>query len=144
MWVDVALVLSGPSLFDQFSLPMSFEYMFKKNNCQAQLNELDRRTDEAAPILRRSLLKRCSSIHSEPQWQNKNFVSNACPCMNLHPLAHTVIQAANALKVGVLPYSGGMLDQPAILMDMIQMAQIFLQEHEEKVMKESQKKSARR
>jgi hypothetical protein len=119
---------------------MTFDYLFKKNNCASQLAELAKRTDEGVPILRRSLMTRCQSIHPAAQWQNHFAESFACPCRNQHPLAAMLLQAASALKVGVLPYSGGLLEQPAILMELIQMAQSFLQDYELRVMKEEQGK----
>lgn len=123
---------------------MTFEHMFKKNNCQAQLAELDKRKDEAVPILRKNLLARCKAVHPTAQWQNHFMESYACPCRNLHPLAAMVVQAASALKVGILPYDGGLLDQPVIMMELIQMAQVFLGDYEQRMMKENQAKQAPR
>jgi hypothetical protein len=48
---------------------------------------------------------------------------------------------ANALQAGILPYEGGLLDQPVILMEMIEIAQRCLRDYEDKMMKESQKKN---
>jgi hypothetical protein len=120
---------------------MSIEFLLKKNNCFAQREELLERKDEGAPILLRSLTTRCQTIGDTIHYQNDEFLSKACPCKNLHPLASTLVKMANALQAGILPYEGGLLDQPVILMEMIEIAQRCLRDYEDKMMKENQKKS---
>jgi hypothetical protein len=135
------MILSGPSLYDKATLQMTIEFLLKKNNCHNIISELKNRKDDAAPILLKSQLTKCSTRSDKPLWQNSDYEVYGCPCNYLHPSALILIQAASAMKIGVLPYDGGLLDQPAILMELIAIAQGVLSDYEEKMMKEQQKKS---
>lgn len=123
---------------------MTLDFLFRKNNCFNQLQELERRTDEAVPILKKNLLARCKSIQEKPVWSKDDYVSYACPCQNIHHLATQLVQAAHSMKVGILPYDGGLFEQPAILMELVSMTQSFLIEQEQKEMKEAHSKNQKK
>lgn len=129
-------------MYDRLILPMTLDYLFKKGNCFHQLKEIQSRKDtDVASKLMNNLKNHCSRIHERPLFENQDMQCFVCPCNHIHPLAITLVQLANGFKNGILPYDGGMLDQPVILMELLQICNTFFQEYEEKQIKEQQKRS---
>jgi hypothetical protein len=65
--------------------------------------------------------------------QTSDFEYRICPCNQSlhHPVALQLVRASQLLTGhGVLPYSGGLMDQPAVLMELIEIVSILLQKIE--------------
>ena len=64
--------------------------------------------------------------------QTEEFEYWRCTCKFHNPMVPYLLQCANYVKQGILPFEGGLLDQPAILMEAITVVQNFLHEEEER------------
>lgn len=62
----------------------------------------------------------------------------------MHPLASTLLAAANAMTAGILPFAGGLCDQPAGVMEGVSLVMFLQHEHEERQRKAAERRKVKR
>jgi len=105
-WIDIALCLYGPSAYDRACFSPSLELLYNADK-----------------------LKHGAHCRDTPQrWlsEYRDHDYRSCPCQWTHPLAGHALTCALHLRNGALPNEGGIMDQPAIFWELVQIASTFL------------------
>jgi hypothetical protein len=131
-------VCSNLSLFDRATIEPSLHALYNKNNCEERVKALVKRGIPSTTA-KANVKKGC--CEHKKHAENDMFEYWLCPCHYKNGLTPYLIRAAVSLKQGILPYSGGYLEQPAQLMEALEIVNSFLQEQEQKEMEAEQKKA---
>lgn len=67
----------------------------------------------------------CDTMSDIPIYQIDNIQFNTCPCNYRHPHMEFIMQAEAAYDKGILPFPGALIDQPAYIIEAIQLIQIL-------------------
>jgi len=83
----------------------------------------------------------CFKISDKVTGETEDFEYYICPCRIADPIVIDFVRSARLLEKGVLPYSGGYMDQPALYMEMLELTSVIIAEKQENEMKKNQRKS---
>lgn len=141
VWFDLALVMSGLSVWDRATIEPTLYQMFNEDSCEKKLAKLTSRGMDRATALK-TLNRGCltDKLHA----QTEEFEYRRCTCQFHNPYVSYMVQCAHHMKNGILPFSGGYLEQPAILMEGIIMVQNFMHDEEERMRKREEAKAKSR
>ena len=143
-WIDLALILTGPSLFDKAMIEIQLAHAFGRTQCSKnKIDEMKKRGHSPTPEQMAHMASTCKQRRLHAVTTDWEYY--VCPCqLPRHSSLPILIQAARAMQTGILPFAGGIMEQPCVVMDMIQIVQTFLNEYEEEERKKAAKTSAKR
>lgn len=137
--LDIVLCLVGLTPYDRATLESSFHWTFDKNNCEKRTQVLVQRgmsKVEASRIVNTGCNTR--KLFGETE----EFEYWVCPCKILHPQFGALLSAAGCYKNGILPHSGGLFEQNAVVMAGMELLLHLLAEREEKEAKAAERRKA--
>jgi hypothetical protein len=83
--------------------------------------------------------RKCNIVQDKKIGENEDFEFYICPCSLINEKIFSYIQMTQLFKKGVMPFSGGYLEQPAPIIELIEKVNILLDEEEQRQMKKSSK-----
>lgn len=122
----------------------SFEYFTNPEiNCDKKAEVLAKKSRISFKEARRKVAQanRCFKVSDKVTGETEDFEYYICPCRIADPVIIDFVRSARLLEKGVLPYAGGYMDQPALYMEMVELASAIIAEKQEKEMKKNQRKS---
>lgn len=118
--------LSGLSLSDRALLSASFYYQWDDRlNCEREIAVRRQRakTPEQAALAEQAIRIRngCNAVSAKPRLHIDGIGFHKCLCNYHHPLFYAYVELESRLEQGLLPDRGAYLDQPAQLMEALQL-----------------------
>ena len=125
--------ISGASQFDIITLKAEIRSLFSdKYNCENEMTELKKRLDNYTGdninyknqlkenIALRKLQKSCGVVSKRLIDKIDNIEYYTCLCKFKHPYFNIINHMVDAFDKGIHPFKGGLLDQPAQSIELIQ------------------------
>lgn len=122
-----------------------YSHIEQNNACKENIERLTKHHpyEKAKEIVQKQ--RHCDGSRSEHVlFRTDDFVFYTCPCQFYNNDIQILLQLVGQRKQGVLPFSGGYLEQPAILMDAIDYVERLLNNYQEKERKKEEQKQKRR
>jgi len=140
---EIAMWLLRGDLYTVATLePTFYYYIVKQETCEEKLKKLEKRYSKDNHRELEKIRNRCRVIHDKPLGESEIFEYYTCECQRLHYLFFDYMRIWKNLKRGILPFKGGYLEQPAVLMKHIEMIDGFVDEYKRKE-EEKQARKAR-
>ncbi len=115
--------LSQLSPYDRAALSASFYYHWDERlNCRMSSQALLKRTKD--PVQTALLVKAkfgCDTVADSPRLTIDGFDFHTCLCNFSHPLFFSYLELGDKLDRGILPDRGAYLDQPAQMLEALQL-----------------------
>lgn len=111
--------------------------------CKRQEKELSKRSDAEVQIRMRRTSKGCGLLQNQPKIEKDGYGYHSCLCHEnfQHPQLGQFIELHKNYEKGNLPFTGGFLDQPAQIMDIINLMDRLKIENEIAIQEKQAKKA---
>lgn len=111
--------------------------------CQKNERLLVNRKDAEIAILNRRKEKGCGVLNPNRAIQVGEYEFHSCLCHGnfRHPSMDFILGAYNSYRVGLLPFEGAYADQPAQIMELLQLIQMLHDEREAAMIKKQEASS---
>lgn len=115
--------MSGLSLYDRALLSATYYYHWDDRlNCERAYSEIVKRTKDPETAKRIVQSKfGCETVTEKPKVVIDGFGFHSCLCKFQHPLFGAYLDLSRKMEVGILPDRGSYMDQPAQVLEGIQL-----------------------
>lgn len=138
-WLEMALIFSDITPYDRAVLEPTLHFFFDKNNCDEKADALVKRCN--IPHQEAVERVRCGCSEKKKYGETEDYEYWVCPCRIVDRSLSTLVTIAQHMKNGILPFDGGLLDQPAGLMSAVSIVHTFLVKQEERERKANEAKN---
>lgn len=145
--IDEIMRVSSASNYDHIALNANIRAMFKKKyHCEEELNILKSRIKKSRPdqveelLQKRKDSKGCNKVVNYTVDRIGNIRFKTCLCSIKHPLTDKLCHLSLLLDKGILPFKGAALDQPAQVMELLDIVQNAIMREQNEQRKEQDAK----
>ena len=115
--------ISRASIYDYVTINASIRHMYKDNNCEEEAAYMRKRFakygDVEDRVNRFKKSKGCGAVLDRTVDRIDNIRFKTCVCSMKHPLTNNLLQINDMLGRGILPFSGALMEQPAQIMELL-------------------------
>lgn len=144
--MGVVNYLSSLSDYFKLSLEATFLNLVEQENiCEKSIERLEQHHDyeKARQIIRTQ--RHCDgSVSSHMLAMTENYIFYTCPCQFYNSDLQILIDLVSQRKQGCLPFSGGYLEQPSVLIQAMDYIESLLNNYKEKQRKKEDRKTRMR
>lgn len=138
------LIIGGMTTGDYVLLNASWMNNTNKNfKCKETETQLNHRKDAELAIRTVRIKKGCGRIHDDVKVELDGYGYKSCLCHESfqHPLFFELVNIHNMFEKGVMPFAGGLLEQPAQVVEFMNMITKLKLDNEIEQQKELEKKN---
>jgi hypothetical protein len=133
--------MSSLDLRTRLLIEPSLHYIYNENNCHRKIAKFAKHLgDYPAAKLAHEEQNGCNLIQSKVIAETDHLIFRKCLCKTFDPNIYHLLEIYKAYKKGALPFAGGFLDQPAIMIEIINTIDITTHEIEFQETQKQQKK----
>jgi hypothetical protein len=136
------LEISTISLYDVVTLNASFYYNFDaKFQCEDKILDYAKRSDYSKAKTLITAANGCGVIHDDVKYQIDSICYHSCFCTYRNDNFNVYMNLQKNFDKGIMPYVGGLLDQPAYLVDILGMLEgLKISKQNDEIDKENKRK----
>lgn len=119
-------MISSASIADDILIKANVRALYRgRYHCHKEIEVLRERMHDKPDLFRekkalRALTKGCGSVLKKMVDKIDDIEFYTCLCKLTHPYLNMLIQLNNMMKQSILPFSGGYLEQPAQIIELLQ------------------------
>jgi hypothetical protein len=115
--------ISRVSIYEYITINATIRQLYKKDNCQSKVayirNRFQKYDDCEQRVLSWQKSNGCIEKLNRTVDRIDNIKFNKCTCLFNNINIDKLIQMSELLKVGILPFKGALMDQPAQIMEIL-------------------------